>query len=164
DNVEHTAKAFLGLTMNCCHCHDHKYDPLAQEEYFRLRAIFEPLEIRHDCWPGEADPGPYPKYKYGSSYKRITSGIVRVMDEKLDAKTLFYTGGDERNVSKEKPPMVPGVPAALGGSFQVEPVSLPTESWYPGLRAAVRRETIAQRELAISAAQAALTKAKAGKD
>ncbi len=26
DNVEHTAKAFLGITMNCCHCHDHKYD------------------------------------------------------------------------------------------------------------------------------------------
>ena len=42
DNVEHTAKAFLGLTMNCCHCHDHKYDPITQEEYFRLRAVFEP--------------------------------------------------------------------------------------------------------------------------
>jgi hypothetical protein len=45
DNVEHTAKAFLGLTLNCCHCHDHKYDPITQEEYFKFRAIFEPLEI-----------------------------------------------------------------------------------------------------------------------
>src|SRR5256714_13143825 len=88
DQVEHTAKAFLGLTLNCCHCHDHKYDPITQQEYFRFRAIFEPVEIRHDRWPGEADPGKYPKYSYGAAYKPITSGMVRVMDERLDAKTL----------------------------------------------------------------------------
>ena len=98
DNVEHTGKAFLGLTFNCCHCHDHKYDPITQEEYFRFRAVFEPLELRHDRVPGEPDPGPFPKYDYGTAYKPITSGMVRVFDEKLDAKTFFYTGGDERNV------------------------------------------------------------------
>ena len=48
DIVEHTGKAFLGLTMNCAHCHDHKYDPIKHEEYFALRAVFEPLELRHD--------------------------------------------------------------------------------------------------------------------
>lgn len=158
DNVEHTAKAFLGLTLNCCHCHDHKYDPITQEEYFKLRACFEPLEIRHDRWPGEADPGPYPKYSYGAAYKPIASGMVRAMDEKLDAKTSFYTGGDERNVSKDKPPIPPGVPAALGGMFKVEPVTLPPESWYPGLRDYVRREELAKREQAITAAEAVLAK------
>jgi hypothetical protein len=44
DNVEHTGKAFLGLTFNCAHCHDHKYDPIRHEDYFALRAVFEPLE------------------------------------------------------------------------------------------------------------------------
>ncbi|MCA9098520.1 MAG: DUF1549 domain-containing protein, partial [Planctomycetaceae bacterium] len=43
DQVEHTSKAFLGLTLNCCQCHDHKYDPFTQQDYFQLRAIFEPL-------------------------------------------------------------------------------------------------------------------------
>ena len=38
-NVEHVGKAFLGLTFNCAHCHDHKYDPITQEDYFRLRAF-----------------------------------------------------------------------------------------------------------------------------
>ena len=158
DNVEHTAKAFLGLTLNCCHCHDHKYDPITQEEYFRFRAIFEPIEIRHDRWPGETDPGPYPKYKYGAAYKPISSGMVRVMDEKPDAKTFLYTGGDERNSAKDRPPVPPGVPAALGGRFQVQSMSLPPESWYPGLKAFVRQEETERRRHALATAQKSLRK------
>jgi hypothetical protein len=159
DSVEHTAKAFLGLTLNCCHCHDHKYDPVTQEEYFKFRAVFEPLEIRHDRWPGEPDPGQYPKYSYGGAYRPITSGMVRAMDEKLDARTLFYTGGDERNVSKDRPPVPPGVPAALGGRFKVEPVTLPPESWYPGLKDFVRKDEAERRAAAVKAAFAALESA-----
>jgi len=84
--------------------------------------------------------------------------MVRAMDEKLDAKTHFYTGGDERNIAKEKPPIPPGVPAILGGMFKVEPVALPPESWYPGLRAFLRREELAKREQAVANAEAALAK------
>jgi hypothetical protein len=156
DNVEHTAKAFLGLTFNCCHCHDHKYDPITQEEYFKLRAVFEPIEIRHDRWPGEADPGVYPKYSYTASYKPITSGLVRVMDEKPDAKTYFYTGGDERNVQKDRGPVAPGVPAALGGTFAVRAIDLPPESWYPGLKAFVRKEETDKLEAQVKVQYAAL--------
>ena len=36
--IEHTGKSFLGLTFQCAHCHDHKYDPIAQQDYFRFRA------------------------------------------------------------------------------------------------------------------------------
>ena len=39
-NVEHTGKAFLGLTFNCAHCHDHKYDPITQSDYSRPAALF----------------------------------------------------------------------------------------------------------------------------
>ena len=71
--------------------------------------------------------------------------MVRVFDEKLDAKTYFYTGGDERNVSKDRAPVPPGVPAALGGKFAVEPVKLPPEAWYPGLKPFVRKEETEKR-------------------
>src|SRR5260221_10270524 len=56
NTVEHTAKAFLGLTMNCARCHDHKYDPVAQKEYFEFRAFFEPHDVRLDRIPGQPDP------------------------------------------------------------------------------------------------------------
>ena len=35
-----TAQAFLGLTMECARCHDHKFDPVSQAEYFQLSAFF----------------------------------------------------------------------------------------------------------------------------
>jgi hypothetical protein len=40
DAVDTTGAAFLGLTMGCARCHDHKYDPLTQKDYFALQAIF----------------------------------------------------------------------------------------------------------------------------
>ena len=35
------SQTFLGLTMNCARCHDHKFDPIPQRDYYRLKAVFE---------------------------------------------------------------------------------------------------------------------------
>jgi mono/diheme cytochrome c family protein len=40
DRVNTTATVFLGLTLGCCQCHDHKFDPFSQREYYRLFAFF----------------------------------------------------------------------------------------------------------------------------
>lgn len=40
DIVNATASAFLGLTMSCAQCHDHKFDPISQRDYYRLHAYF----------------------------------------------------------------------------------------------------------------------------
>lgn len=40
DRVNTTASVFLGLTMGCCQCHDHKFDPLTQREYYQFYAFF----------------------------------------------------------------------------------------------------------------------------
>jgi hypothetical protein len=40
DAADTTGAAFLGLTFGCARCHDHKYDPLTQQDYFAMQAIF----------------------------------------------------------------------------------------------------------------------------
>ena len=43
DRVRTTAEVFLGLTMGCAQCHDHKYDPITQRDYYRFLAYFNTL-------------------------------------------------------------------------------------------------------------------------
>ena len=44
DRVHTFGTAFLGLTMECTKCHDHKYDPLTQKDYFSLSAFFNNID------------------------------------------------------------------------------------------------------------------------
>ncbi|HEU5117222.1 MAG TPA: DUF1553 domain-containing protein [Isosphaeraceae bacterium] len=48
DTLQIVSSTFLGLTVACARCHDHKYDPIPQADYYRMRAIFEPaLDPQH---------------------------------------------------------------------------------------------------------------------
>ncbi len=38
-------EVFLGLQMGCAACHDHKFDPISQLDFYRLRAYFDPCEL-----------------------------------------------------------------------------------------------------------------------
>ena len=50
DRIDTTSAVWLGLTANCASCHDHKFDPLSQKEYYAMGAIFKGLADR--CWDG----------------------------------------------------------------------------------------------------------------
>jgi hypothetical protein len=57
DRVEATSTAFMGLTMGCARCHDHKYDPIPQKDFYRFFAFFNNVSEKGlDGRSGNAEP------------------------------------------------------------------------------------------------------------
>ncbi len=48
DMTDNAGEVFLGLSYGCARCHDHKFDPILQKDYYRLRAFFAPVRWRDD--------------------------------------------------------------------------------------------------------------------
>ncbi|MGB1744645.1 MAG: DUF1549 domain-containing protein, partial [Limisphaerales bacterium] len=120
NTVEHTGKAFMGLTMNCAKCHDHKYDPIDHLDYYKFRAIFEPYHVRVDAMPGELD--------------LANNGITRVYDGNLDAATYLHERGDESKADKNRK-VSAAPPAFLASGWEPpKPIDLPLEAWRPDMQ------------------------------
>jgi hypothetical protein len=117
ETVEHVGKAFLGLTLNCAKCHDHKYDPVTQADFYRMRAFFEPYHVRMDVAPGEVD--------------LEKDGVPRVYDGLPSVPTYRFVRGEESNPDRSIA-LRPGVPALLAFSeLKVRPVPLPPRASQP---------------------------------
>jgi hypothetical protein len=144
--IEHTAKAFLGVTMNCCRCHDHKFDPISQREYFQFRAVFEPHDVRTDRIPGEHDI--------------LKNGLPHVCDTKPDAPTYLFERGNDLHPDKSES-LPPGVPEVLGPALKVTPVDLPVTAYYPALQEFAVQEDVARATANVTAQEAALNAAQA---
>jgi hypothetical protein len=73
DLADTTGQAFLGLTVGCARCHDHKFDPITQQDYYGLQAIFadsDPKPLRTKSGEAKvlaarAKPEPVPVLKRG---------------------------------------------------------------------------------------------------
>ena len=118
--IEHTGKAFLGVTLNCARCHDHKFDAISMKEYYNFRAVFEPFDIRQDRVPGEM------------SLER--DGLSRAFDAEPGAETFMFLMGDDRKPDKTQKAH-PSTPSLLGGpAFKPAPVRLPMSEQAPDRR------------------------------
>src|SRR5262249_9247195 len=81
DRVNTTGKVWLGITIGCCQCHDHKYDPFSQREYYQFFAFFNS--------DGEVDvPAPLPGEE--DIYNRKKAEFDKKKAE-LDAAVADYT-------------------------------------------------------------------------
>jgi hypothetical protein len=56
DQLETVGTIFLGLTFNCCRCHDHKYDPLSHKDYYSFSAFFNQTPVTGASKSGQTAP------------------------------------------------------------------------------------------------------------
>jgi len=93
DQIEVTAKAFLGLTVNCARCHDHKFDPIATKDYYQLAAIFSSTlsftggETGDPVQTPLAAPGEFEAFKkQWTAYNDLQKKVTGIIDFDKDAR------------------------------------------------------------------------------
>lgn len=81
DMTDTAGLAFLGMTIACARCHDHKFEPIPQKDYFRLQAFFTPAAFRQDlpvASSAEVKARETKQREYMELTKDLRSEIVRV--------------------------------------------------------------------------------------
>jgi hypothetical protein len=107
-----TATAFLGLTLRCARCHDHKFEPFPQSDYYRMLAVFEPLkrpqngrtDLDLPVGPREGLSGLWPLSLGG------TRAYIWQEELKPSATHVFRRG----DPNKPREEVTAGVPSILG--------------------------------------------------
>ena len=85
DRIETIATTFMGLTFTCARCHDHKYDPITQDDYFSLYAFFNSVDERGVYRANFDQAKAYPArllYASPETQKRIDAAEKEVADAK----------------------------------------------------------------------------------
>jgi hypothetical protein len=85
-----TGQAFMGLTFGCARCHDHKYDPILQKDYYRLQAFFANTVAGDGPLPLK-DPSQREKYEaqkaiYDEKTKDIQAEMAKIIEPLRAAK------------------------------------------------------------------------------
>lgn len=90
DTLHIIGTSLLGLTVHCAQCHDHRYDPLAQEDYYRLRAVFEPV-FDWKAWrgPGERVYSLYTDADRVQAAEIEAQAVVKEKENAAWAKTVL---------------------------------------------------------------------------
>lgn len=128
DRVETTGMTWLGLTLNCCRCHDHKYDPISQREFYQFFSFFNNVaesgtlqgESRNTD-PVLAVPTPDLARRMSEQETLIAAGEKRVADEaaKLPGLIAAWEPGFRAKLNERVDPWIgldPTTVKSLGGS------------------------------------------------
>jgi hypothetical protein len=115
DMVSTTGEVFLGLTVGCARCHNHKFEPLTMHDYYRLVAVMNPLQRPQK---GRTDLD----LPTGEGVQR--GYFLREQGPKAPPTQLLIRG----RASRPGPAVAPGVPAVLVSTQPIFPPPGPTSS------------------------------------
>ncbi len=107
DEIETISSSVMGLTVKCARCHNHKYDPLPQRDYYRFKAVFQGALDEHD-WVSPLTLEKYGLYFPGKYLPYVTPGATpmqlleeerkrELVNKNLDVEIkLVQTAWDEK--------------------------------------------------------------------
>jgi hypothetical protein len=141
DRVDTTSTVWLGLTMGCARCHDHKYDPISQREFYRVYAYFNNIPERGKVVRfGNSPPMvPSPTLEQQELLGRLEKQLraaERHLHE-LEPELAAAQGSWERSL-QGRPPVAWSLPEGLAARFDLDRDTTDRASQTPGapLRAA----------------------------
>ena len=125
DVIGTTSTVFLGLTVGCARCHDHKYDPVTSADYYSLLAVFN----------GTVKKG-VPKESDDKTKAKEPATLQALIETKATVPpTYLLRRGSLQNKGPEVPPAAPAV-------FASNPLRFPEPE--PGAKSSGRRRTLAE--------------------
>ncbi len=93
DRIDLTGRGFLGLTVGCAQCHDHKFDPIPTEDYYALLGVFNSTETQEYALADEAVVGDYKsKKKLADDAKERLEQFLRTQSVQLVDALAAQTG------------------------------------------------------------------------
>ncbi len=93
DRTNTFGKAFLGLTVECAQCHDHKFDPVSQKEYYQLSAFFNQVPEKGVTKSFGGQPEPYLELP-----KEEIQRVKKYINEQIENE---YRGGSTQDKDKK---------------------------------------------------------------
>jgi hypothetical protein len=107
DRVDTTSTVFMGLTVGCARCHDHKYDPISQKEFYQLYAYFDNIPERGNAQKFGNSP-PFIKAPTPGQQARLKSFDTAIADARqkfalLNSETMKGQQAWERQISAKTP-------------------------------------------------------------
>src|SRR5262249_37922308 len=117
DRVRNTATIWLGLTMGCAECHDHKFDPITTRDFYRFEAFF--ADVREKA-VGRQDQTPLPTPEQATKIAALDAKMAE-LQKQIDKLSPEIDAAQAKWEQEFKAGKVKGVPKPIAAILALEP-------------------------------------------